>query len=151
MNHLFTLRHLAFCLATSVYFLLSIPTASAQTTRSAVSLCDVVKNPERYDNEEITVAAQYDSDGVEREGLSDPTCKESGIALLMLHETKGRDQLRAALHGGYPGTLDKTVTGTFIGVFHWDPKGHPPGVMNVRSMQDFTVHRKSVPFAAPKQ
>jgi hypothetical protein len=116
---------------------------------SKLTICNVAQNPERYNNQEITVTAHYESDGVEREGLSDPACKESGIGLLTLHDTKGKDQLRTALYGGYPGTLDKIVVGTFTGVFHWEPKAHPPRVMSVRIMQGFTVHPKPLPFKVP--
>jgi hypothetical protein len=52
----------------------------------------------------------------------DPTCKEFGIAMLMLRETKGST---AALHVGYAGTLDKTVAGTFIGGIPLGPEGPP--------------------------
>ncbi len=81
-----------------------------------------------------------------REGLSDSTCRESGVALEIVRDAKGMDQLRAALHGGYPGTLDKTVIGTFNGIFHWLPENHPPRVLSVRSMQGFSVHQKPLPF-----
>ena len=129
---------------------LASPSVSVQAAVRKVSFCDVARNAERYDNQEITVTAQYESDGVEREGLSDPGCKESGFALEILRDTKGKDQLRAALHGGYPGTLDKTLVGTFTGVFHWVPDGHPPGVLRVRSMKDFSVHQKALPFKVPE-
>jgi hypothetical protein len=145
MSNAMICRHLILFLPASLLSLLAVPNASAQTAVNKVSFCDVARNPERYNNQEITVTAQYDSDGVEREGLSDPACKESGFALEMLRETKGKDQLRAALHGGYPGTLDKSVSGTFTGVFHWMPKAHPPRVLTVRSMEGFSVHQKPSP------
>jgi hypothetical protein len=130
--------------------LLAGPSVSMQAAVRKVGFCDVARNAEQYDNQEITVTAQYESDGVEREGLSDPVCKESGFALEILRDTEGKDQLRAALHGGYPGTLDKTVVGAFTGVFHWVPDGHPPRVLRVRSMKDFSVHQKALPFKVPE-
>jgi hypothetical protein len=142
MSNAIVRRHLILFLPASLLSFFAIPHASAQAGLNKVSFCDVARNPERYNNQEITVTAQYDSDGMEREGLSDPACKESGFSLEMLRETKGKDQLRIALHGGYPGTLDKTVSGTFTGVFHWMPKEHPPRVLTVRRMEGFSVHPK---------
>jgi hypothetical protein len=129
---------------------LACPSVVVQAAVRNVSLCDVARNTERYDNQEITVTAQYESDGVEREILSDAACKESGFALEILRDTKGKNELRVALHGGYPGTLDKTVVGTFTGVFHWVPDGHPPRVLRVRSMKDFSAHQKALPFKVPE-
>jgi hypothetical protein len=143
-------RHLMLLLSLSLLISVAVPNVSAQAVMNKVSFCDVARNPDRYNNREITVTAQYVSDGVEREGLSDPACPESGFALEMLRDTKGKDQLRAALHGGYPGTLDKTVSGTFTGIFHWVPEGHPPRVLTLRSMEGFSVHQKPSPTKAPQ-
>ncbi|MGA9529777.1 MAG: hypothetical protein WBS24_16820 [Terriglobales bacterium] len=145
MSNAMVCRRLILLLPSSLLSFLAVPNMSAQAVVNKVGFCDVARNPELYDNREITVTAQYDSDGVEREGLSDPACKESGFALQMLHHTEGKDQLRAVLHGGYPGTLDKTVSGTFTGVFHWMPKEHPTRVLTVRSMEGFSVHQKTSP------
>jgi hypothetical protein len=142
MNNAMILTRLMLLLPVSFLSFLPAPNVFAQEAVAKVNFCDVARNPERHNNEEITVIAQYESDGVEREGLSDPACKELGFALEMLRDTKGKDQLRATLHSGYPGTLDKVVTGTFTGVFHWVPKGHPPRVLTVRSMEGFCVPKK---------
>jgi hypothetical protein len=146
MRNVIVPRRIILYLPAYLLIFLDVPSVSTLAVAKNVSFCDLAKNPKRFNNQEITVTAQYESDGVEREGLSDSTCKESGVALEIARDAKGTDQLRAALHGGYPGTLDKTVIGTFNGIFHWLPENHPPRVLSVRSMQGFSVHQKPVPF-----
>ena len=46
------------------------------------------------------------------------------------------------LHGGYPGTVDKVVTGTFSGVFHWNPENHPPRSFDVQLIENVAVETK---------
>jgi len=113
-----------------------------QSSSITVTLCAVAANPESFDNRLVTISAHYESDGMEREGLSDPACGEAGTELRMFSNTRGTKKLRLALRGGYPGTLDKTVEGTFTGVFHWNPEGHPPRSIDVQSIENVTVERK---------
>jgi hypothetical protein len=104
-----------------------------------VTFCVLAATPEKYDNQLVTITARYESDGVEREGLSDSACKESGLELIFSRETKGRNKLQTPLRGGYPGTLDKTVVRTFTGIFHWRPQEHPPRSLQVRLVKDISV------------
>jgi hypothetical protein len=85
--------------------------ASPQSTGMKVTLCVLASNPEKYDNRYVTITAYYESDGVEREGLSDPSCNEAGLELLLSHRRKGQGQLQDALRGGHPGTLDNVIMG----------------------------------------
>jgi hypothetical protein len=115
-------------------------------TPTKVALCAVARNPVQYDGKLISMIAQYDSDGFEHEGLSDPACKDTGLALLVPRDAKGMADLQSALLGGLPGTLDKIITATFTGVFRWEPKKTPFGLLNVKEMKDFTVQSKQPPF-----
>jgi hypothetical protein len=141
---------LTFCLSLSASASSEPGFRTGQSTTPTVTVCQLAEDPQRYDNQPISIRAQYDSDGIEREGLSDPLCPETGLALEIGHSTKGRDKLQAAMRGGYPGTLDKTVIGTFTGVFHWHPNDHPPRVMAVLKMEHFTVSRKAFPSGVQK-
>jgi hypothetical protein len=143
MKLLLMMFWLTVCLTPSASASTRLVFGNGQSTTPTVTVCDVAKDPQRYDNLQISIRAQYDSDGIEREGLSDPLCPEAGLALEIGHSTKGRDKLQTAMRGGYPGTLDKTVVGTFMGVFHWRPNGHPPRVMTVLKMDNFTVSHKA--------
>lgn len=123
---------------------------SAQSNGLIVSLCALAAAPEKFNDQLVTISAQYESDGTEREGLSDPSCREAGTELRMLRSTRGTKKLRLALRGGYPGTLDKTVKGTFTGVFHWNPENHPPRSLDVQGIENVRVERAH-PSSAPDQ
>jgi hypothetical protein len=90
----------------------------------------------------ISVSGQYRSDGVEREGLFDSSCKDIGIGLVIPANAEGKEKLQDALRGGAPGTLDKVIMGIFVGVFHWNANGHPPRSLIVRRMDSFTVQHR---------
>lgn len=121
----------------------------ARAQAVSTDICVLAADPQRFNNVLVTVTAQYESDGIEREGLRDPRCEESGLKLLVPQHAKGAAKLRAALRGGYPGTLDKTIIGTFTGVFQWNPQEHPPRILDVHSMREITV--RSRPFSlSPK-
>lgn len=103
-----------------------------------VTVCSLAA-PEQFDGVLISVTGQYRSDGIEHEGLFDSSCKDIGIALIIPSSAKGKKQLQDALRGGSPGTLDKTIVGTFVGVFHWNANGHPPRSLSVSTMGPFKV------------
>jgi hypothetical protein len=124
-------------------------TILGQSGSGNVTLCAVAATPEKFNNQLVTISAHYESDGMEREGLSDPSCREAGTELRILPNTRGAKKLRLALRGGYPGTLDKTVEGTFTGVFHWNPEKHPPRSIDVQFIENVTVERKSPPSTSP--
>lgn len=131
---------------TRIAFLVGLITACGATFGQSggvtVNLCVVAATPEKFNNRLVTISGHYESDGMEREGLSDPSCGEAGTELRMLPSTRGTKRLRKALRSGSPGTLDKTVEGTFTGVFHWNPENHPPLSMDVQSIENVTVERK---------
>jgi hypothetical protein len=118
---------------------------AAQSTKLAqssvnVTLCAVRVSPEKFNNRLVTISAQYESDGMEREGLSDASC--GGIALRIPSNARGTEQLRLALRRGYAGTVDKKVKGTFTGFFRWNPDNHPPGSLDVQSIDNVTVENR---------
>jgi len=139
-------RRLSLLLPIFIVGFLAFSNAQERAAVNKTSLCDVARNPERYDNQEVSLKAQYESDGMEWEGLTDSACEELGIALQMRRDTQGKDLLRAALSSGRPGTLDKIVIGTFTGVFHWAPGAHPSRTLSVQSMRGFSVEHRPLPF-----
>ena len=80
----------------------------------------------------------------EHERLIDDSCG-AGILMDIPEEVKGRLSLERATEHSYPGLSDRLVTGTFVGVFRWEPKGYPDMVLRVQSMSDFTVTRLRKP------
>lgn len=131
---------------------LSLPSSAGSPAGSRiaeVTLCSLAATPGRFDGATVSVRAHYESDGIEHEGLFDPSCIDSRIALEIPTEAKGQSELRTALHGGHPGTLDKSVTGRFIGTFRWNQNGHPPRSLKVKAMSGFTVSPKAFPSPHP--
>lgn len=116
-----------------------------EQTYIKVTLCEVGSSPGKYDNHLISVKAQYDSDGMEWEGLSDANCSNRGMALQILGKAVGKNALERALHGGYPGTVDKVVTGTFSGIFHWNPENHRPRMLEVQRIEDIVAKHTGSP------
>jgi len=110
--------------------------AHGQDVPLRVTLCELGRSPTKFNGQLVSVFGQYESDGIEREGLSDPTCKKFGLALVIGRGCVGKESLDAALRGGRPGTLDKTVRATFIGVFRLKSNAHPPRQLEVQSIED---------------
>ena len=128
---------------TAAIFALFMPTIGhAEVRAKTVTVCSLAAAPQRFDGMLISVNGQYRSDGIEREGLFDSSCKDAGIGLVIPASAKGKEELQSALRGGAPGTLDKVIMGTFVGVFHWNANDHPPRSLNVRRMGSFTVQHR---------
>jgi hypothetical protein len=82
-----------------------------------VTVCEVTHSPEKFMGKRIFFHALVLSDGIERTVLIDDkaTC-ERGISPLSMSD-KAADALSKALSQGRPGTIDKRILGTFVGVF----------------------------------
>ncbi len=70
-------RRIILYLLASLLIFLAVPSVSIQAAAKNVSFCDLAKNPKRFNNQEITVTAQYESDGVEGRG----SCPKSVISV----------------------------------------------------------------------
>ena len=127
---------LAWCL------LFSREGAAGTSVGAAMSLCAVAAAPNKYNNRLIAISARYESDGTHVEWLSDSACTGAGLELHMQAKTKGTEKLRLALRGGYPGTLDKRITGTFVGILHWDTYDALARSLDVQSIESVTVEPK---------
>ena len=85
------------------------------------TVCDVVASPAAFNEKLITFTATFESDGIERSLLLGKTCPTKGGMLpYVLEGAPGAKAFDDALYGtGQPGTLDKTITATFTGTFHY--------------------------------
>src|SRR5258708_27817125 len=79
------------------------------------TVCEISANPTRFAGKTVVFASRFESDGMERSVLTDSDCKDFGLSVSTPEHFKGEDVLKKALSVGRPGTLDKTITGTFTG------------------------------------
>jgi hypothetical protein len=71
--------------------------------------------------------------------LTDTACEGGGMALDTSGPFKGQDELLNALAWRSPGTLDKTITGVFVGKFDWRPKQTPSRILHLKEVLDLKV------------
>ncbi len=113
---------MVFCGISAVAILMA-SLASAAEPRSAtakdVSLCDVVNNPREFDTTLVRFRANYESDGFDgHSSLTSPSCPGIGMGPWI---ARYPDSLAEALKTGGMGMSDKTISATWVGVFHYAP------------------------------
>jgi hypothetical protein len=134
-----THRQIASFSALAICALLSFPSALPAPASVKTTLCSIAADPGKYDDQLVRITARYESDGQDREGLFDTACRESGVGLRFSARTKGTKKLQAAVRWGNPGTFDKKVIGTFVGVFHLEPDSHPTRWLDVLRIESISV------------
>lgn len=103
------------------------------------SVCAIAADPVRFADRLVLVSGRYESDGIERSVLTDDKCRDKGIAVSTPASFDGEAAFTKALSSGYPGTLDKIVTGTFVGTFRWQPAEVPKRVLELREVRNLSV------------
>lgn len=92
------------------------------------SICVVAAAPQQYANRTIRTRAAVLSDGIEYIVLVDEHCPGTGVVPVFsaTDVASGGAALSAAIYTGRPGTTDKKITATFIGVLHWNKAAAAP-------------------------
>jgi len=83
------------------------------------TVCEIVEDPLRFVGKRIRFSARFDSDGIERSVLTDPSCGR-GIEPFVPDEVEQHPDIEAldrALDQGMRGTIDKRIVATFTGRF----------------------------------
>jgi hypothetical protein len=109
------------------------------STPISTTVCDIAQNPKRFDHKTVLLRARFDKPWLENATLSDQTCDSVGIAANLSDKTRGNSALQDVLNTGRPGTSDKTITATWIGVFRWHPGKVPSRVLNVIEIKDIKL------------
>ena len=86
------------------------------------TVCAIAKAPAKFDRAFVIVRAHIASDGFEHTDLVDHSCENLGISLNYSTPFKGQDELVKAIHSPWPGTVDKDISGVFIGKIEWHVK-----------------------------
>lgn len=107
------------------------------------TVCEISAHPERFAGKRVALFAQLNSDGIERVTLTDETCEDVGIAVVAPDHFVGEAAFIAALRTGHPGTLDKTISGAFIGIFHWQPDKIPKRILVLKEAKSIRTVMKN--------
>ena len=96
------------------------------------SICDLVTHPRQFRGKMVSVHADFETDGFENWSLTDPACSMFGVKPSggSVFDPVIGVALLEALHHGCAGTRDKRISGTWQGVYHWQPPGSAkPGML----------------------
>jgi hypothetical protein len=107
-----------------------------------VTICELSRTPAKFDGRRVDVTARVESDGIEQTTLIDRNCPDTGVAPdtpVALRKNADMQALQAAIFSGRPGTLDKSITASFRGVFHWHPRQIPVRVLTLESVTELHV------------
>jgi len=96
-------------------------TSEVRVQPIATSVCELVANPTNFDGKFVRFQAQFETDYIERSLLFDKSCRGNGGLLPDVPaDTPGKKALDDAIDAARPSTeLDKTITATFTGIFHY--------------------------------
>jgi hypothetical protein len=115
--------------------LLFFLSGSSSPSADDVDFCRLVQDPAAFDGRNVTFTARVESDGVHGMILVDPHCKLA-MDIDITNTGDAIDRLDDVVMSGSPGTLDKTVTARWAGIFQ-RTKGRPK--LMVESIGDITV------------
>ena len=108
----------------------------------AATVCAICADPKTFAGRVVSVSGEYNSDGIERAVVTDPRCYDVGIAIWTPRHFNGEAEFLKALQQGHPGTLDKKVTGTFVGRFIWHPHDVPKRILELTEVRGLSVTMK---------
>ncbi|MBV9994261.1 MAG: hypothetical protein JO127_03515 [Caulobacteraceae bacterium] len=128
--------------------------ARAATTATAnASLCELVDRGGRYDRRIVAVYGVFETDGFENWSLVDPACPTAGVRPAGVFDPAIGSALLEALRHGCLGTLDKRITATWEGVYHWAPArpGQASRWLDVHRIDHLRVARRGGVFCPSRQ
>jgi hypothetical protein len=117
-------------------------TGTAELTNPETTVCVISRHPERYNQNRVRIVAQIESDGFEHTDLVDRACNEFGIVLDYSSKFRGKDNLVTAIASPLPGTVDKEISGIFIGRFEWHPKERDKQILILEKVDKLKVVHK---------
>lgn len=125
--------------------ILCIASSAQGLNRSQVpmstTVCAIVSAPQKFDRKLVIFSANFVSDGIEHSVLIDKDCEKWGIVPGGDFKEKGEDSLDRVLMTGGPGTSDKKITATFIGIFRWHPKQMIKRILILREIQSVVCEK----------
>jgi hypothetical protein len=124
--------------------LISIQAQAFRESPKKVTICELAKHPKHYNRKLVEVFAYYESDRIRPKGITDPSCPDVRVSLVLDLASEGKPALAQALAKGQRGTGDKTISGTFEGRLTWRPNEQISIWIWVIKMEGLTVSPKRV-------
>jgi hypothetical protein len=119
-----------------------LPSIAAEAGVLEATICSISSDPQSFDGKIVLLHGQLNSDGIENTNITNKSCESYGIAIVTPTHFKGEARYIRTLQTGHPGTLDKTITGTFVGRFIWQPRKIPKRVLELKEVRDISVVMK---------
>jgi hypothetical protein len=89
---------------------------------SVTSVCDLVREVDKFHRKRIKVSANLESDGMHGDWLEHPLCPEVAVAIFYPPQSRKHSDITNLEEiilrgGGRAGTIEKEIKGTFVGRF----------------------------------
>jgi hypothetical protein len=116
------------------------------------TVCAIVKNPSHFNGKRVRFSAAFESDGIHNSVLISHGCK-AGIAPYAAEKNQNTSELAAldsALAEGMAGTLDKSITAVFVGLFEFRRQARVQRMLFIERVINMTVlPKKDTPTVRP--
>jgi hypothetical protein len=115
------------------------------------TVCSVAATPSSFNGKVVRLRANIESDGMHSSHLTDVRCHRTSI-FVTWEAAQSNPRLRGLIDTIYsmaqhPGTLDKEITASFTGVFHWRESKRPALSIDLTDVTDVVVKpRADSPF-----
>jgi len=103
------------------------------------TICDILAAPNNFQNKLVKVSASVKSDGTHFTMLIDRVCPKLGFTPQCPDTNphcSGMAKIHGAVYKGHPGTIDKEVSGAFVGKVDIRAKGIPKWVIYIEDVSD---------------
>jgi hypothetical protein len=117
---------------------MSVPPVPANDSIVRTTVCAVVQKPSEFNGKRIQFSARFESDGMDNSLLTSTGCK-FGISPFEATTHQNASELAAldaALERGMAGTIDKTITAVFVGIFEFGPQAQFPRVLHIERVMN---------------
>jgi hypothetical protein len=120
----------------------TFPLAPQGRKAETTTVCAISREPAKFNSQWVRIPAHIESDSFEHTDIVDRACEGAGIELEYSSNLKGREELEKALHSPSPGTVDKDISGVFIGRFQWHATERTRLILILNGVESLKVVKK---------
>lgn len=118
-----------------------VPPSHANDSVVRTSVCAIIRKPSDFNGKRVQFSAHFESDGMDNSLLTSAECN-FGISPFEATAHQNMSELAAlesALERGMVGTLDKSITAVFVGIFEFSPQARHPRVLRIERVMSLKV------------